>query len=236
MEASQIKDVTKGTCNICVCSRKPYFITAIFHTILFHRSTGKFTYQQQGNIFSVGSIGMEDVDCSTVEFTYVRCASHGLELWVDTHSSDFARSLSNVELPASGQLTLEFYERRKGRWLIFADNSSWEMWKLKLNVVRIKTDAGKLQIFQFCKLFHQTEWQQHQKKLAKELAENIQYICWAVNKPDYLPKNPVEEDLTNVFDTQFTEVQPYLHHFNHELTSETMGNTVRKLIRNTFAY
>lgn len=154
-------------------------------------------------------------------FVQVRCASRGLELWVDTHSSDFARSLSNVELPASGQLTLEFYERRKGRWLIFADNSSWEMWKLKLNVVRIKTDA---------------EWQQHQKKLAKELAENIQYICWAVNKPDYLPKNPVEEDLTNVFDTQFTEVQPYLHHFNHELTSETMGNTVRKLIRNTFAY
>ena len=122
-------------------------------------------------------------------FVQVRCASHGLELWVDTHSSDFARSLSNVELPASGQarsfllieiylsfvlqLTLEFYERRKGRWLIFADNSSWEMWKLKLNVVRIKTDAGKLQIFQFCKLFHQTEWQQHQKKLAKELAENV---------------------------------------------------------------
>ena len=42
------------------------------------------------------------------------------------------------------QFTLEFYERRKGRWIIFADNSSWEMWKLKLNVVRIKTDAGEL--------------------------------------------------------------------------------------------
>ena len=41
------------------------------------------------------------------------------------------------------QLTLEFYERRKGRWIIFADNSSWEMWKLKVNVVRIKTDAGE---------------------------------------------------------------------------------------------
>ena len=41
------------------------------------------------------------------------------------------------------QLTLEFYERRKGRWIIFAENSSWEMWKLKVNVVRIKTDAGE---------------------------------------------------------------------------------------------
>ena len=90
----------------------------------------------------------------------MRCASRGLEQWVDSHASNFAQSLSGAELPISGQvgvasllyksshaflqLTLEFYERRKGRWLIFADNSSWEMWKLKLNVVRIKTDAGKV--------------------------------------------------------------------------------------------
>lgn len=73
------------------------------------------------------------------------------------------------------QLTLEFYERRKGRWIIFADNSSWEMWKLKVNVVRIKTDAGEksnLQTF-VTNLSPKTEWQQHQRKLAEELAEKV---------------------------------------------------------------
>ncbi|XP_065896683.1 autophagy-related protein 101-like [Dysidea avara] len=204
VEPSQINDVTK----------------AIFHTILFHRSTGKFTYQH-GNTFSVGSIGMEDVDCSTVDFTYIRCASRGLEQWVERHVVAFAQSLSGAELPVSGQITLEFYERRKARWIIFADNLNWEVWRLKLNVVHIKTDA---------------EWQQHQRRLAEELAEKVQYICWTVNRPDYLPKNPIQEDLTNVFNTHFTDVQPYLHNISHELTTETMGNTVRKLIRNTFAY
>lgn len=37
------------------------------------------------------------------------------------------------------------------------------------------------------------------------------YIADVVNKPDYVPRNPSAENLSNVFDTKFPTVQPYLH-------------------------
>ena len=37
------------------------------------------------------------------------------------------------------------------------------------------------------------------------------YIADVVNKPDHVPRNPSAENLSNVFDTQFPTVQPYLH-------------------------
>ena len=32
-----------------------------------------------------------------------------------------------------------------------------------------------------------------------------------MNRPDYVPRNPAFENLTNVFDVRFSHVQPYLH-------------------------
>jgi hypothetical protein len=46
-------------------------VASIFHTVLFHRSVGKFEYKQEGS-YSVGTIGYEDVDCDFIDFTYVR--------------------------------------------------------------------------------------------------------------------------------------------------------------------
>jgi autophagy-related protein 101 len=45
-------------------------VASIFHTVLFHRSLGKFKYKQEGS-YSVGTIGYEDVDCDFIDFTYV---------------------------------------------------------------------------------------------------------------------------------------------------------------------
>jgi hypothetical protein len=46
-------------------------VASIFHTVLFHRSLGKFRYKQEGS-YSVGTVGYEDVDCDFIDFTYVR--------------------------------------------------------------------------------------------------------------------------------------------------------------------
>ena len=46
---------------------------ALFHTLLFHRSLGKFHYKQEGS-YSVGTVGFKDVDCDFIDVTYVRCA------------------------------------------------------------------------------------------------------------------------------------------------------------------
>ena len=41
------------------------FIFSIFHTVLFHRSFGKFTYQDDSS-YIIGTIGYEDVDCDYI--------------------------------------------------------------------------------------------------------------------------------------------------------------------------
>ena len=53
-------------------------MTALFHTLLYHRSVGKFHYarpQGRGSTYSVGVIGAVDVDCDFVDSTYVRADS-----------------------------------------------------------------------------------------------------------------------------------------------------------------
>lgn len=39
----------------------------------------------------------------------------------------------------------------------------------------------------------------------------VVYIADVMSKPDYVPRNPSAENLSNVFDTKFPTVQPYLH-------------------------
>ena len=41
------------------------FFSSIFHTVLFHRSFGKFTYQDDSS-YIIGTIGYEDVDCDYI--------------------------------------------------------------------------------------------------------------------------------------------------------------------------
>ena len=49
-------------------------VASIFHTVLFHRSLGKFRYKQEGS-YSVGTVGYLDVDCDFIDFTYVSVCS-----------------------------------------------------------------------------------------------------------------------------------------------------------------
>uniref|UniRef100_A0A0R3RW69 Autophagy-related protein 101 n=1 Tax=Elaeophora elaphi TaxID=1147741 RepID=A0A0R3RW69_9BILA len=49
-------------------------ISTVFHTILLHRSVPKMHYTSEIN-FQLGSIGVEEVDCSTLNLSYVRVNS-----------------------------------------------------------------------------------------------------------------------------------------------------------------
>lgn len=51
---------------------------AVLHTILLHRSTGKFHYKKEGT-YSIGTVGTQDVDCDFIDFTYVRVSSEELD-------------------------------------------------------------------------------------------------------------------------------------------------------------
>ena len=51
-------------CQFILC-----FFFSIFHTVLFHRSFGKFTYQDDSS-YIIGTIGYEDVDCDYIGGMY----------------------------------------------------------------------------------------------------------------------------------------------------------------------
>lgn len=51
---------------------------AVLHTVLLHRSTGKFHYKKEGT-YSIGTVGIQDVDCDFIDFTYVRVSSDELD-------------------------------------------------------------------------------------------------------------------------------------------------------------
>lgn len=46
-------------------------VSSLFHTLLFHRTLGKFHYKQDGK-YTVGTVGYEDTDCDFVDLTYVK--------------------------------------------------------------------------------------------------------------------------------------------------------------------
>lgn len=51
---------------------------ALLHTILLHRSTGKFHYKKEGT-YSIGTVGTQDVDCDFIDFAFVRVSSDELD-------------------------------------------------------------------------------------------------------------------------------------------------------------
>lgn len=51
---------------------------AVLHTILLHRSTGKFHYKKEGT-YSIGTVGTIDIDCDFIDFTFVRVSSEELD-------------------------------------------------------------------------------------------------------------------------------------------------------------
>lgn len=51
---------------------------ALLHTILLHRSTGKFHYKKEGT-YSIGTVGTADSDCDFIDFTFVRVSSEELD-------------------------------------------------------------------------------------------------------------------------------------------------------------
>lgn len=52
------------------CHQVSEVVSCIFHSILFHRTLGKFHYRQEGK-YSIGTIGYEDIDCDFIDLTYV---------------------------------------------------------------------------------------------------------------------------------------------------------------------
>lgn len=198
-------------------------LLSLLHTILFHRTTGKFTYQQEGS-YTIGTLGSADVDCQTVDVTYVRCNSKLLDHNLRKQVLQFKEAFRSNTIAKCGNVNLEFYQKKKARWPFGIELISWEIWNINLNINRLKSEQER-QIFR--------------EKVGESVSEKIIEIAQAINRPDYVPKMPNQSDLGNVFDTSYADVQPYLHKITSQLCNDvptSVGSTMRKLIRDTFSY
>lgn len=200
-------------------------VASIFHTVLFHRSLGKFLYNGEGS-YSVGTVGYTDVDCDFVDLTYVCCTSGELDRTIRREISIFSEQLrSEVGGGAAGQISLEFFQKkRRGRWLFQPECIPWEVWTVRLELITLNNEDER----QVCR-----------EKVGEMLTDKILYITEVMNRHEYLPKMPNQSELELVFDTSFRDVQPYLFKVHYSISGPssgtTVGTTMKKLIKESLA-
>lgn len=208
---------------LCVEERQiEEVVCCIFHSLFLERTLGKFHYKQEGS-YSVGSIGMVDVDCDFVNFTYIRLASDELDRRLKKTAAEFREELHR-EGSCSGQISLEFYHKKRPQWSFFSyDCTEWEIWTIKITTIVLANEH---------------ERQLHREKVSELLTEKMFYITQAVSRHEYVPKVPSQSELDFVFDTSFPDIQPYLFRISfltNMTTSTSVGTTMKKFIRDTLA-
>ena len=169
-------------------------VHSLFHTILLHRTTGKYIYNKEMN-FTINHVKVKDVDCDFIDFSYVKLISPELDAIVRKEISQFKDTLRSSEGQHSGQISMEFYRRHKARWLFQQDVSPWEVWTIKLDIVNLNNEH---------------ERQEFKSRLTEEMCEKVFSIVDIINRHEFIPKVPVREEEDTVFDTSFTDIQPYL--------------------------
>jgi len=198
-------------------------ILSMFHAVLFHRTYGKFTYQKESS-YSVGTVGYEDVDCDYIDHTYVRTASPLLDGLLRQEIAAFSDDLKRSAGLKSGQISLEFFQRRRTRWPFPPENIPWEVWTVRVEIVTLGNEQ---------------ERQQWREKLGEVLSEKTLYVAEVMNRQEFVPKMPNYTDLELVFDTSYADVQPYLFKVCYSTASpggQSVGlTTVRKLLKDTLA-
>uniref|UniRef100_A0A8C7AGY3 Autophagy-related protein 101 n=1 Tax=Neovison vison TaxID=452646 RepID=A0A8C7AGY3_NEOVI len=195
---------------------------AVLHTVLLHRSTGKFHYKKEGT-YSIGTVGTQDVDCDFIDFTYVRVSSEELDRALRKVVGEFKDALRNSGGDGLGQMSLEFYQKKKSRWPFSDECIPWEVWTVKVHVVALATEQER----QICR-----------EKVGEKLCEKVINIVEVMNRHEYLPKMPTQSEVDNVFDTGLRDVQPYLYKISFQITDAlgtSVTTTMRRLIKDTLA-
>ncbi len=169
----------------------------------------------------------------------VRVASDELKNKLRRSIDEFRDLLRSPESSGCGQITLEFFEKKRATMPFMSENIPWEVWTVKLNVVQLANEHGKLPelknlffgvffVFLIASVSFERNSSKHglftstlyfsvaERQIAREqvgelLSEKIMFIAESMNRHEYTPKIPDKKDLDLVFDTEFSDIQPYLH-------------------------
>lgn len=132
-------------------------------------------------------------------------------------------ALSNSGSDGMGQISLEFYQKKKSRWPFSDECIPWEVWSIKVNVVNLANEQER----QICR-----------EKVGEKLGEKVINVVEVINRHEYLPKMPTQSEVDNVFDTTLKDVQPYLYKITYQITDSlgtSVSTTMRRLIKDTLA-
>lgn len=195
-------------------------VASIFHTVLFHRTLGKFVYSAEGS-YSMGTVGYMDVDCDFIDLTYVCCTSTNLDRTIKREISEFSEMLRSNEGTGMGQISLEFFQK-KPRMFFPTECIPWEVWTIRLELITLNNEL---------------ERRNYKETVGEILTDKILYITEVMNKHDYLPKMPNQSELDYIFDSSYEDIQPYLFKLHYSVSgpsaSSSVGSTVKKLFRGT---
>lgn len=168
---------------------------AILHSIVFFRSSGKFTYKHESS-YSIGSLGFQQVHCKSIDFTYIRSSSSALAATIDAKLFDLSKKLE--ERPGHTILLLEFYTKKSNRWPFNDTNTVWESWTLKILSPQLMIqNSFEVPI-------------PSRANVEEALRLRMLDIVTLVNRDRPLPPTPTQSDLQNTFDVSYMDLQPYL--------------------------
>jgi len=211
------------------CHQISEVVNCIFHSVLFHRTLGKFHYRQEGK-YSIGTVGYEDIDCDFIDLTYVRCASSSLVRRMNHFVTSFDQAIrdpGNVTENGirSGQISLEFYNKKKVNWPFAPECLPWEVWTVRIEIKPIRSEIDR---------------QMNREYLGELVGDKVVLIAEVMNRQQYLPKIPAQSEVDLIFDTSYPDIQPYLFRVTHSTTSPqsttSVGKTVRRIFRETLAF
>lgn len=126
----------------------------------------------------------------------VCCASNDLDRTLKREIAGFSEALrSHDGGQRSGQISLEFFQKKRSRWLFQPECIPWEVWTVRLDLLALHSE--------------------HERQLCREqvgdlLTDKIMCVAEAMNRHEFIPKMPTQAELDLVFDTSYIDVQPYL--------------------------
>jgi autophagy-related protein 101 len=57
--------------------------------------------------------------------------------------SEFSEALRGNDGPGLGQISLEFFQKKKNRWPFQAECIPWEVWTVRLELIKLNNEHGK---------------------------------------------------------------------------------------------
>lgn len=198
---------------------------AIVHSIIFFRTHGKFNYKHEGS-YSIGTLGFERVYCDHLDFNYIRCSSQSLANKINNKIQEFVDKIN--EYSHSGTLALEFYTKKPSRWPFNESKFVWELWN-----IRTVISPGSVPALSAGEHLANYQQQHHNRLLDINssnrtedlLSHKILDIVRIVNSDKCsLPQMPTQPNLDTVFDTSFSDLQPYLFNLSHKISETAPGS------------